>query len=270
MDSFVNAPCAPEVVTKGPAAALAQLSTVAGEPWVVDFRPAPAPTSFGVVVGSKTCNTKSYFASSITSGASLAQAATCFVLAEDFKSGGRHPPPPPPPPPPSPPPRICPLNGTYVIAVRDGRWGCHSGTWEQLAWHGGKNATNCAADAVRLRESGLLYFFGKPGLYWNISTDGVSSTTIVNADRRCRTPSRLAARTAPADRTVGFGGDATEWVLRPTYNDDDCTSFNILNVGRRGSPRFLSAYETCAEAKVFMASRDKYTGRQQWYVSKLE
>jgi hypothetical protein len=52
VDAFASKPCAPKVVAKGPAAALAQLSTVAGEPWV------HASTLYG---GSKNCNTKFYF-----------------------------------------------------------------------------------------------------------------------------------------------------------------------------------------------------------------
>jgi hypothetical protein len=42
----------------------------------------------------------------------------------------------------------------------------------------------------------------------------------------------------------------------------------VVNTGR-SSRKYLSSYETCAEAKVFVASGDKFTGRQQWTVTKV-
>jgi hypothetical protein len=50
--------------------------------------------------------------------------------------------------------------------------------------------------------------------------------------------------------------------------DASCKVFNVVNTGR-SSRKYLSSFETCAEAKVFMASGDKGTGRQQWTLTKV-
>jgi hypothetical protein len=274
VDAFADKPCAPEVVTVGPAAALAALTNVQGQPW--------SSSLSSTYTGSLTCNTKSFFASSISSGAAVEASASCFVLAEDFLSVATvpspsppppdsPPPSPPPPPPPSPPPSPppppspfnCSLDGTYTISVKGGRSACHSGETEYLVYYGG-NAKNCATEAVFVRREGS---FKTLRSHWTIRTDSEFVTTIVTEGRQCPAVGALGAHKEAAKLSVGFTGEAKAWDLEPL--DASCTVFNVVNTDRT-SRKYLSSYETCAEAKVFVASGDKGTGRQQWTLTQVQ
>jgi hypothetical protein len=273
VDSRHNRTCAPGVVTKGPATVLADppVLGVPTDPGMVDV----GPVYFGV----GTCNAYSLFSSSVTRNATTGegiggpylQAAVPEDFVQDNVPEGPSPSPSPSPQAspspspqasPSPSPITCALVGTYTIAVKSGRSECHSGETEYLVYYGG-SSKNCANPDVFVRKVGS---FKAQRSHWTINTDGDSVTTLATEGRQCPTTSSLGAHTKVGDLSVGFDGNAKTWMLEPV--DASCTVFNVMNTGR-SSRKYLSSHKTCAEAKVFVASGDKFTGRQQWTVTKV-